>query len=38
MYKIVSNQYTIALIVLFTSCILSFSASAQLSLSGQLRT
>jgi hypothetical protein len=38
MYKIVSNQYTIALIVLFTSFILSFSASAQLSLAGQLRT
>ncbi|MFB9841780.1 alginate export family protein [Mucilaginibacter ginsenosidivorans] len=38
MYKNVSNQYTIALILLFSSCFCSKSVFAQLSLTGQLRT
>jgi len=38
MYKNVSNQHIVALILLFLSCFFSFSASAQLSLDGQLRT
>lgn len=38
MYKNVSNQYTLALILLFSSCFCSLTVSAQLSLTGQLRT
>ena len=38
MYKNVLNQYTIALILLLSSCFSSFKATAQLSLAGQLRT
>ncbi|HEY8783308.1 MAG TPA: alginate export family protein [Mucilaginibacter sp.] len=38
MYKNVSNQHIIALILLFLSCFCSLSGFAQLSLSGQVRT
>lgn len=38
MYKNVSNQHIIALLLLFSSCFLTRSASAQFSLTGQLRT
>ena len=38
MYKNVSNQHILALFLLFSTCFSSFSAFAQLSLDGQLRT
>jgi hypothetical protein len=38
MYKNVSNQHIVALILLFSSCIFAKSVSAQLSLSGQPRS
>ncbi|WP_413668018.1 alginate export family protein [Mucilaginibacter sp. Mucisp86] len=38
MYKNVSNQYTIGKILLIISCFVSYSASAQLSLTGQIKT
>jgi hypothetical protein len=38
MYKNVLNQYTLALILLFSSCFCSIPAFAQLSLDGQIRT
>ena len=38
MYKNVSNQYTIGKILLIISCFFSYNASAQLSLTGQIKT